>query len=130
MRIHGLWIAAALGFLWVSLGAFGSHALREKISSDSLEIYKTAILYGMFHTLAILGVTLILIHHPLEGFTKVLNFSLISFTVGIVLFSGSLITLALTQIRSIGWITPIGGLFLLNGWLLFLIASIRFRGLF
>jgi uncharacterized membrane protein YgdD (TMEM256/DUF423 family) len=96
-------------FLGVTFGAFGAHALKNKLSPDDLEIWKTATFYLMIHALAAL---------------VVLNFSKSSlwqkpcmfFLVGNVLFSGSLYLLCLTQMRQLGAITPLGGISYLIGW--------------
>ena len=106
-------IAAISGFLVVALGAFGAHGLKEKISADLLAVYQTGVLYQMFHTLALLTVALLLMQQPQLG---ALSWSGWLFVAGIVIFSGSLYLLALTGVRVLGAITPIGGVAFLGGW--------------
>ena len=108
-----LLIAAISGFLVVALGAFGAHGLKEKISADLLAVYQTGVLYQMFHTLALLAVALLMAHLPQLG---ALRWSGWLFVAGIVIFSGSLYLLALTGVRVLGAITPIGGVAFLGGW--------------
>ena len=107
-----LLIGAAAGFLGVAFGAFGAHALRERLSSEMLGVFETGVRYQMYHALAILLVATLLARTGgwLVGLAGWL------FVAGIVIFSGSLYALALTGTRAFGAITPIGGLALLAGW--------------
>lgn len=100
-------------------GAFGAHALKQKLNADMLIVFETAARYQMYHALAIFAAVWIStlapgIFAPLSGWL---------FVAGIVIFSGSLYLLAITGIRQFGAITPIGGLFLLIGWLCLAIAA-------
>jgi len=104
-------IAAVLGFLGVALGAFGAHALREKISPAALQIWNTAVLYHLLHAVALLALGL---YARASGADVKLAAGL--FTAGVVIFSGSLYALALSGIKPLGAITPIGGLCFLAGW--------------
>ena len=108
----GLLLGSFFAFLTVVLGAFGAHALKEQLSEYGKSIYEKGILYQMFHSLAIFLVA-ILNHN-----SETVNYSLAiwCFVFGIVLFSGSLYVLALTQIKWFGAITPIGGLLFIIGW--------------
>lgn len=111
-------MGAILGFLSVALGAFGAHALKNKLESDMLAIFEVGARYQMFHALAIFAAVWISslatgIFAPLAGWL---------FASGTLIFSGSLYCLALSNIRAIGAITPIGGLLLLLGWLSLAIA--------
>ena len=117
-----LLIAAISGFLVVALGAFGAHGLKEKISADLLAVYQTGVLYQMFHTLALLAVALLMAHLPQLG---ALRWSGWLFVAGIVIFSGSLYLLALTGVRVLGAITPIGGLLMIVAFLLLAVAVLR-----
>ena len=112
--MQSLWLplSALFGFLGVALGAFGAHALRQRLDSDMLRVWETAVNYQFWHALALLGVGLLL----LRGASGWLNASGLLFAVGIVLFSGSLYALALSGIRVLGAITPLGGLLFLAGW--------------
>ena len=104
--------AAISGFLSVALGAFGAHALKDTLDSYGHSVYNKAILYQMFHTLALLGVAL------LQNHFKTLNLSPAgyAFIIGIILFSGSLYVLAISGIKILGAVTPFGGLAFLFGW--------------
>lgn len=102
-------LAAALGFLAVALGAFGAHALKATlIANDTMEAWKTAVLYHFVHTVLLLILALL----PAVSRTPSTLF-----VAGIVLFSGSLYLLALTNIKWLGAITPLGGLCFLAGWI-------------
>ena len=106
-------LASFLMFLAVALGAFGSHALRGKITDYYLEVYKTAVLYHFIHALGLFVVAWVstLTHDP-----KV-NWAGIFMVTGIILFSGSLYLLCLTGQKGFGAITPIGGVAFLIAWL-------------
>lgn len=107
--------SAIFGLLGVALGAFGAHGLKKILSSDMLTIWHTAVEYQFYHTFAIAltGVLMLLLPQ-----TILLRFSALAFIIGTVIFSGSLYTLALTNIRWLGAITPIGGVALIIGWFL------------
>lgn len=101
--------AAALSFLAVGLGAFGAHALKATLqANDTTEVWKTAVLYHFVHALALLSLA------ALPASSRAASGLFIA---GIVIFSGSLYFLALTNIRWLGAITPLGGLCFLAGWL-------------
>ncbi|HEY9544989.1 MAG TPA: DUF423 domain-containing protein [Solimonas sp.] len=111
-----LTIGALYGFLGVAFGAFGAHALRARLSADALAIWHTAVEYQFYHAGALLIVGLWLNQQP----AKMLDAAGLCFAVGVVVFSGSLYALALSGIRGLGAITPIGGLLFLAGWLILL----------
>ena len=113
-------IAAVLGALGVSLGAFGAHGLRERLDEYSLGIFETAVRYQMYHVFALIAVGLLGVVG--RGGTA-LNVAGWSFTVGILIFSGTLYALSVTGIKWLGAITPIGGLFLILGWIALAIAA-------
>ncbi|MBM3225901.1 MAG: DUF423 domain-containing protein [Candidatus Tectomicrobia bacterium] len=101
-------LAAVNGFLVVALGAFGAHSLKPLLQThQTLEIWEKAVLYHALHTLVLLG----LAAQPGVAMGVVL-----SFLAGIVLFSGSLYVMAVTNLRWLGAITPVGGLGFLLGW--------------
>lgn len=107
-------IAAVLCFLAVALGAFGAHSLKGVLAANgTLEVWKTAVLYHLAHGIALLALAL---HGAVNRGACFL------FVAGVALFSGSLYLLALTNIRWLGAITPLGGLCFLAGWI-WLIAS-------
>ena len=109
-----LTIAAIFGGLSVAGGAFGAHALREKISERSLEIFDTGARYQMYHALALLLVAILM--SRLENPPTTLLVSGWLFIIGVVIFSGSLYALSLTGIKSLGAVAPLGGLALMVGW--------------
>jgi uncharacterized membrane protein YgdD (TMEM256/DUF423 family) len=109
---------AALG---VGLGAFGSHALKARLSPDDLSIFEVGVRYQMYHALALLALGFVAskMDSPL---VKAAGFA---YVFGIVVFSGSLYTLVLTGVRTWGAVTPIGGLAFIVAWLLVGIAVIK-----
>jgi len=111
-----IWIGlgAAYGFLAVALGAFGAHALKQRLSVEMLAVWRTGVDYHFYHALALLLLGLIARQTP----SPVLNASGYCFALGILLFSGSLYALALSDVRILGAITPVGGLLFLTGWAL------------
>jgi uncharacterized membrane protein YgdD (TMEM256/DUF423 family) len=111
--------AAISGFLSVALGAFGAHSLKNILDEYGKSIYEKAVLYQMFHTMALFAVGVI------QRLNQEISFSIAGwgFFVGIILFSGSLYLLATTNIKWFGAITPIGGIAFLFGWFR-LVASI------
>lgn len=107
-------VGAVLGGLSVAAGAFASHALREKISERSLEIFETGARYQMYHALALLLVALLISRTQSPQPALVASGWL--FIIGIAIFSGSLYALSLTGVKSLGAITPLGGAAFLAGW--------------
>ncbi len=118
-------IAAILGGLSVAAGAFASHALREKLSEQALEIFETAAHYQMYHALALLLVALLL--SRAEFPQPILIATGWLFIVGIAIFSGSLYALSLTGVKVLGVITPLGGAAFLAGWGALAIAAWTFK---
>ena len=106
--------------LAVAIGAFGAHALRERLSPELLTVYETAGRYHFFHALGLLAVGLIAQRLP---DSPTLLWSTWLLLAGIVLFCGSLYALSLTGIRALGAITPVGGLCFIAGWLMLAFAS-------
>ena len=98
--------------LSVAAGAFGAHALRERLSPEMLAVFETGSRYEMYHGLALLAVAWAVGRWP-GGMATAAGWC---FVVGILLFSGSLHVLALTGVRWLGAITPFGGLAFLLGW--------------
>ena len=112
-------LAAASGFIVVGLGAFGAHGLRSLLGAERLGTWETAVHYQMFHVVGLLVVGLL----AERGDTALLRWSGWSFVLGTLLFSGSLYVLALTGVRWLGMITPLGGLCFLLGWALLFKAA-------
>jgi len=108
-----LLFGAVSGFLAVAFGAFGAHGLRNRLSPEMLGVFETAVRYQIYHALAVLIVALTIGH---IGNARLLVLSGWLFIAGIVLFSGSLYALVLSDIRILGAITPIGGVLFLLGW--------------
>jgi uncharacterized membrane protein YgdD (TMEM256/DUF423 family) len=113
-------IAGILGGLAVAAGAFGSHALREKLSDRSLEIFETGVRYQMYHALALLLVALLI--SQTNNPTTPLIVAGCLFIAGIFIFSGSLYALSLTGIKYFGAITPLGGVAFIAAWLTLALA--------
>ncbi|WP_332651361.1 DUF423 domain-containing protein [Lysinibacillus sp. 54212] len=112
------------GFLAVSLGAFGAHALKDILTEYSTGIWETAVQYQMFHAAALILIG-ILSSSKLFGEVKRLKIATIVMNLGILFFSGSLFTLALTDIGKFGAITPIGGVLFLTGWVMVILATLK-----
>lgn len=114
-------IASVSGMLVVALGAFAAHALRNQLSERLYEIWQTAVQYQMFHTLALLAVGVLLVRQNRLG----LRLAAWLFIGGMLLFCGSLYSLALTGLTTLGMITPLGGLLFIVGWLMFALSMFR-----
>ena len=124
MSDKGFLIAGAVnGALAVVLGAFGAHGLEDRIASDLLVVYHTAVEYHTSHALALLAVGLA--SRLLPDSAGLLRWSGWLFLTGIVLFSGSLYTLSITDIRGLGAITPFGGVAFIAGWIVLAVAAWR-----
>lgn len=114
-----------LSGLSVAWGAFGAHALKKVLEQNQrLDVYETAVRYQFFHALALCLVGLLILQMP----HKLLVPAGYSFLAGIIIFSGSLYTLSITNIRWLGAITPIGGLAFMVGWLLLFLAIWNAKG--
>jgi uncharacterized membrane protein YgdD (TMEM256/DUF423 family) len=109
-----LWIVlgAVSAFLSVAAGAFGAHALKARLPADLLTIFETGARYHMYHSLGLIAIGLAAQLRP----SPLLSGAGWAMLAGIVLFSGSLYALALTGVRVLGAITPLGGLGFLAGW--------------
>lgn len=107
-----LLLGSAYGFLAVALGAFGAHALKARLAPDLLAVWRTAVEYHVYHALALLLVGVLLRGQP----STLMSAAGGCFAVGVLLFSGSLYALALSGVRILGVVTPLGGLFFLAGW--------------
>ncbi len=114
-------LGTASALIAVGAGAFGAHALRARLSPDLLAVFETAARYQMYHALALLAVGWAVVRWP--GPWPVRAGWL--FAVGTLVFSGSLYALALTGVRWLGAITPLGGIAFLAGWACLLLASRR-----
>ena len=117
-----LTLAALLMFVAVAAGAFGAHALRNRLTPDMAAVWQTAVQYHAWHALGLAIVALFMIHVPERAGVGLAAWL---FVAGIVLFSGSLYAMALTGTRALGAVTPIGGVALLAGWLALAFAASR-----
>ena len=119
-RQAAIWlrVGALCGMVVVALGAFGAHALRETLDERALDIYRTAVQYQAIHALAILLCGLLMRSFDAPR----LRIAAWLFLLGIVLFSGSLYLLAVTDIRALGMVTPLGGVSFLGAWVMLAFA--------
>ena len=111
---------ALLGFIGVAAGAFGAHAIRERVSVERLDNWKTAADYQLWHALATIAAGLAAARWE-SGAAAVAGWC---FVAGTLVFSGSLYTLAVTDRRKLGAITPMGGVLFLFGWALLVVAAL------
>jgi uncharacterized membrane protein YgdD (TMEM256/DUF423 family) len=112
---------AACALLAVAAGAFGAHALRGRLDATIISVFETGVRYQMYHALALLATGLAAARWP----HRLWMLAASGFVLGVVLFSGSLYLMTLGGWRSIGWVTPFGGLAFLIGWGLFGAAAFR-----
>lgn len=115
-------LGALGGALTVALGAFGAHGLKGRIDPSLLANWQTAVDYLGHHALALIACGLILLYQPRAG---LVHWAALVLALGALLFSGSLFVMALTGMRSLGWITPLGGMALILGWVLLAIGIAR-----
>ncbi|HAY35243.1 MAG TPA: DUF423 domain-containing protein [Ignavibacteria bacterium] len=115
------WIitGGVFGFTGVVFGAFGAHALKNILAPEMLEIFKTGVFYQMIHAAVILTI----------GLTGINKFFRAAFflSIGIILFSFSLYLYALTSVKFLSMITPLGGVAFLTGWLLLIFAGFKYK---
>ena len=104
-------IAAISGALAVVAGAFGAHGLRDRVTPEQLNTWSTACQYHLLHSVVLLALALYA-----AGDDRGIRLPAVLILVGIVLFSGSIYLLVLSPQRWLGPITPLGGLFLIAGW--------------
>lgn len=116
MQISKLFLIAGSlnALLAVFLGAFGAHGLRSRITEDLMAIYQTGVQYHFYHALGLIAIGIITIHLPISFWIKWSGWLMLA---GILLFSGSLYILSLTNIRWLGAITPLGGMAFILAWL-------------
>ena len=115
-------LGAINGFLAVALGAFGAHGLEGKISDHYLNVWQKAVQYQMFHAGGLLVIGLL----GLKISGSMINWSGWLMFIGILLFSGSLYILAVSGIKVLGAITPLGGVAFLVAWVLMIIATYKY----
>lgn len=117
-----LFAAAIAMAVAVALGAFGAHALKTQVTADALAIWHTAVQYHAWHALGLFGVGLWQQRSPEQRLLRAAAWLLLG---GIVLFSGSLYALALTGVRGLGVITPVGGVAWIGGWIVLAQAALN-----
>jgi uncharacterized membrane protein YgdD (TMEM256/DUF423 family) len=120
------WILGAAALLLAAatvLGALGAHALQARLAPDRLQVFETAVRYHFYHSLGLLAIGLAA-RAAEPGLTRWAAWLVIA---GVVLFSGSLYALTFGAPRAVGVVTPLGGVALIAGWLVFAVAA--FRGL-
>ena len=110
-----LWIVigALFALLAVALGAFGAHSLKNRLTIEDLSIFEIGVRYQMYHGLAMILLGLIAFNYN----QQMVHWPAVLFIIGIVIFSGTLYLLSITGARWLGAITPIGGTFLIAGWI-------------
>ena len=120
-----MWTSVAAGTLAlaVMIGAFGAHALRDRLDAYSIGVYEKAVFYHFVHALGLLVVSLMpragVLSEAKAGWVCMLLLA------GVVLFSGSLYALAITGVRALGAVTPLGGLSFIAAWLLLTYAAAK-----
>lgn len=122
MMRFALAAGSVYGLLAVCLGAFGAHALAQRLSAEMQAVWHTAEQYQFYHALALLAVG-ILIRQGLTG--AAMTTATWCFAAGVLIFSGSLYALAFSGVRILGAVTPIGGVLLIAGWIALLVAIVR-----
>jgi|SRR3954452_21070395 uncharacterized membrane protein YgdD (TMEM256/DUF423 family) len=105
-------LGTSSAFLAVAAGAFGAHALRGRLTPELLGVFETGARYQMYHAFGLIAVAWAVVRWP----GALSHWAGWLFVAGTLLFSGSLYALALTGVRSLGAITPIGGVAFLSGW--------------
>jgi uncharacterized membrane protein YgdD (TMEM256/DUF423 family) len=110
-------ISAISGFTAVAIGAFGAHALKEKLSFEMMEVYRTGVLYQLIHSVVLLVLS---VNNIIKGYLPSMFFLL-----GIILFSFSLYIYSTSGVKFFVMITPIGGVCFLVGWSLIIYEAIK-----
>lgn len=127
--MHKLFLSlgALLGGIAVALGAFGAHGLKKIVPPETVGTFQTGVQYQMYHALALVAVAIIFDKIP----GRLIEWSGLSFCIGILLFSGSLYLLTFLKatgkvgLEGIGIITPFGGLFFIVGWILLFLGALK-----
>jgi uncharacterized membrane protein YgdD (TMEM256/DUF423 family) len=115
-------IATLMGALGVAAGAFGAHALRQRVDERSLEIFETAVRYQMYHAFALLAAAWLISTGARQAGTAAWLFA-----GGVLVFSGSLYVMVASGARWLGAVTPIGGVLMIGGWIMLAVAARTLR---
>lgn len=115
-------IGGIAALLAVALGAFGAHALKDRIPAEMLAVWHTAVEYHLFHAIGLLACGLVAAQLPDSALLKWSGWLMLA---GILLFCGSLYALALSGERWLGAATPLGGLAFLAAWAMFVTAVLK-----
>ena len=118
-------MAALSGMLAVVFGAFGAHALKNRLDDYALGVFQTAVQYHFYHSLALLAVGILALSVPDSTLLKSSGWL---FATGLVVFSGSLYILSLSGVRWLGAVTPLGGLAFIAGWACLAAAAWKLQG--
>jgi uncharacterized membrane protein YgdD (TMEM256/DUF423 family) len=116
--------AALLMAAAVALGAFGAHALKARLTPDALALWQTGVNYHAWHALGLLATATLMLHFADR---RTLRYAAGLFAAGIVLFSGSLYALAITGVRTLGAVTPFGGVSFIAAWAVLAVCALRSR---
>ncbi len=115
-------IGGVNAMLSVLLGAFAAHALKDQLSTEYLKVFKTGVEYQFYHALGLILIGIVATQWAPNTLIKSSGWLML---IGIILFSGSLYILSITQIRWLGAITPFGGVSFVIAWILFIIGIIN-----
>lgn len=115
-------LASILGGLAIALGAFGAHALEDRVEARLLEVFETGVRYHFYHALALVAVVVALTLWPTSNLPTIAGWC---FVAGIAIFSGSLYLMTFTGITKLGAITPIGGVAFIAGWVCLALTALR-----
>jgi len=118
-------MAAFSGMFAVMFGAFGAHALKNRLDDYALGVFETAVQYHFYHSIALLAVGILALSLPDSPLLKSSGWL---FAAGLVVFSGSLYVLSLTGVRWLGAVTPLGGLAFIAGWACLAVAAWKSLG--
>ncbi len=121
MKLNWFAVGAIAGAVGVTLGAFGAHALKSRVTEDLITVFEIGVRYQMYHALALFAVAWAAGRWPGNW----INASGWLFTLGILVFSGSLFLMSLSGARWLGAITPVGGLCFILGWIALAVAALR-----
>ena len=115
-------LGSANALIAVLLGAFGAHGLKTRLEENMMAVYQTGVQYHFYHALGLLAIGIIAFHLPQSTFLKWSGWTMFA---GITLFSGSLYILALTNIKWLGAITPLGGTAFVVSWSFLIVTLLK-----